>query len=157
VILASCGLHLRCVIFWADVTLSVCCCMESSLTAMRVKTLTCQSNALPTELRVCNTTRLSLVPSISVYILQWSRTARKNVCACVTLKFALRTWCQIFRKLSKTQKGSDFDVLPFLWKCKRNNECDNLKTRLNYSLHVQLRSSIMQENELKVTVDKFIV
>jgi hypothetical protein len=32
---------------------------------------------------------------------------------------------------------SDFVVLPFLLKCKQNNECDNLKTRNNYSLHVQ--------------------
>jgi hypothetical protein len=41
-----------------------------------------------------------------------------------------------FRRLSKTQNGRDFDVFPFLWKCKRNNECDNLKTRNNYILHV---------------------
>jgi hypothetical protein len=48
--------------------------------------------------------------------------------ASTLLKSVLRTWCQVFRTLSKTQNGSDFDVLPFLWKCKRNNECDNLKT-----------------------------
>jgi hypothetical protein len=57
--------------------------------------------------------------------------------ASTLLKSALRTWCQVFRMLSKTQNGSDFDVLPFLWKCKRNNERDNLKTINNYSLHVQ--------------------
>jgi hypothetical protein len=69
----------------------------------------------------------------------------------------LRTWCQVFRMLPKTQNGSHFDVLPFLWKCKRDNERDNLKTRNNYSLHVHARSSIMQENKPKLTVDKFIV
>jgi hypothetical protein len=57
--------------------------------------------------------------------------------ASTLLKSVLRTLCQVFRMLSKTQNGSDFDVLPFLWKCKRNNESDNLKTRNNYSLHVQ--------------------
>jgi hypothetical protein len=57
--------------------------------------------------------------------------------ASILLKSVLRTCCQVFRMLSKTQNGSDFDVLPFLWKCKRNNERDNLKTRNNYSLHVQ--------------------
>jgi hypothetical protein len=53
--------------------------------------------------------------------------------ASTLLKSVLRTWCQVFQMLSKTQ----IDVLPFLWKCKRNNERDNLKTRNNYSLHVQ--------------------
>jgi hypothetical protein len=57
--------------------------------------------------------------------------------ASTLLKSVLQTWWQVFRMLSKTQNGSDFDVLPFLWKCKRNNERDNLKTRNNYSLHVQ--------------------
>jgi hypothetical protein len=32
-------------------------------------------------------------------------------------------------KLKMKETWSDFDVLPFLWKCKRNNERDNLKTR----------------------------
>jgi hypothetical protein len=44
------------------------------------------------------------------------------------------------RKLIELKLGNfdgDFDVLPFLWKCKRNNEGDNLKTRNNYSLHMQ--------------------
>jgi hypothetical protein len=38
------------------------------------------------------------------------------------------------QKLKMEATSSDLDVLPFLWKCKRNNECDNLKTRNNYSL-----------------------
>jgi hypothetical protein len=37
----------------------------------------------------------------------------------------------------KRQGSSDFGFLPFLWKCKRNNERDNPKTRNNYSLQVQ--------------------
>ena len=44
-----------------------------------------------------------------------------------------------------------------MWKCKWNNECDNLKTIHNYSRHVQDVVHIMQENEPKVTVDKLIV
>jgi hypothetical protein len=78
--------------------------------------------------------------------------------ASTLLKSVLRTWCQVFRMLSKTQNGSDFDILPFLrWKCKQNNERDNLKTRNNSVLSTCARSSIMQENKPKVTVDKFIV
>ena len=42
------------------------------------------------------------------------------------------------QKLKMEATKSDFDVLPFLWKRKRNNESDNLKTRNNYSLHVQV-------------------
>jgi hypothetical protein len=57
--------------------------------------------------------------------------------ASTLLKSVLWTWCQVFRMLSKTQNGRDFDVLPFLLKCKRNDERDNLKSRNNYSLHVQ--------------------
>ena len=58
--------------------------------------------------------------------------------ASTLLKSVLRTYCQVFRILSKTQNGSDVDVLPFIWKCKRNNERGNLKTKnQNYSLHMQ--------------------
>jgi hypothetical protein len=80
-----------------------------------------------------------------MYSYHWYITPRKNVCACVNItEICIANMmsrdvkrCQVFRMLSKTQNGSDFNVLPFLWKCKRNNERDNLKTRNNYSLHVQ--------------------
>jgi hypothetical protein len=76
-----------------------------------------------------------------ISIQDWT-TPRKNVCACVNITEicivnAMSSWCQVFRMLSKTQNGSDFDVLPFLWKCKRNNERNNPKTRNNYSPHIQ--------------------
>jgi hypothetical protein len=65
----------------------------------------------------------------------------KSVCACVNITEIcianVMSSVPNRRMLSKTQNGSDFDVLPFLWKCKQNNERDNLKTRNNYSLHVQ--------------------
>jgi hypothetical protein len=62
----------------------------------------------------------------------------ENVCACVNItEICLANVVSSVAKMSKTQNGSDFDVLPSLWKCKRNNECDNLKTRNKYSLHVQ--------------------
>jgi hypothetical protein len=49
----------------------------------------------------------------------------------------LRTCCQVFQMLSKTKKWKRLRSFAFVWKCKRNNERDNPKTRNNYSLHVQ--------------------
>ena len=60
--------------------------------------------------------------------------------ASTSLKFALRTWCQVFRMLSKTQNGRANERLrsfAFSGKMLANNKCDNLKTRNNYILHVR--------------------
>jgi hypothetical protein len=86
-------------------------------------------------------------------------TPKVSAHASTLLKFALRTLVSSIPKvIVKNSKWKCMARSNFLWKCKRNyNECDNLTTRNNYSLHVQLSSSIMYENEPKVTVDQFIV
>jgi hypothetical protein len=43
----------------------------------------------------------------------------------------------IYGSSSKNSKWKRLRCFAFLWKCKRNNERDNLKTRNNYSLRMQ--------------------
>jgi hypothetical protein len=99
---------------------------------------------------------------VALYITNWDRLydvykysirsvehrGKTSAHASTLLKSLLRTWwkcsegCQ---KLKMEATRSDFDVLPFLWKCKRNNERNNLKTRNNYSsINLLLKRSLTE-------------